>query len=148
MSIEIHNLIRSGKNGFLEFNRGVFGLPVHLQVWVGTLVLVNIIAPLFFLEKVEAWASIAAGTLGIGIMSMLTLRFGFSRIIGIGHVAWLPLIAFLGTRLADTSAVDTFGIWIRLVILLDVISLAFDAVDVYRYARGERGTHSLVTPPE
>lgn len=142
------SLLQKCVNGFLELMQGVIGLPVHLQIWVGTLVLINIIAPLFFLEKVEAWASLAAGILGVVIMSMLTLRFGFSRIIGLGHVAWLPLIAFLGTRLTDSSAADTFGIWIRLVILIDAISLAFDALDVYRYARGERATPSLVTPQE
>ena len=123
---------------FLRFNRGLLGMPPHLQVWVALLIGANVVAPLFFLGHVEAQATLAAGLFGMALMSALTARFGFSRIVGLGHVAWLPLLVFLGSRLADVPPSDAFGIWLRAVVVLDAASLAFDALDVVRFARGER----------
>ena len=126
-------------NSFLRFNHGVLKSPVHLQLWVMALVGANIVSPFFFLEHVEAQLTLAAGLLGLALMSALTGRYGFSRIVGIGHVAWVPLLAFLLTSVGETSATTPFGIWMRSVIVLDSISLAFDAVDAVRFYRGDRG---------
>lgn len=125
-------------HAFLRFNRGVLGLPLPWQVWVLTLVAANIITPLFFLQHIEAQITLAVGAFGLAFMSYLTARFGFSRIVGLGHVAWLPLLVFLGSRLGDAPPSDAFGLWLRVVITLDAASLAFDAWDVLRFARGER----------
>jgi hypothetical protein len=131
-------MITPAIRAFLRFNRGMLGLPPQLQVWMAMLVAANLVAPLFFLDHVEAKITITAGLLGMVIMSALTARFGFSRIVGLGHIAWLPLIAFLGTRLADAPATDAFGIWLHVVVALDAASLVFDALDVIRFTRGER----------
>ena len=50
----------------------------------------------------------------------------------------MPLLAFLWSQLAQIPATDAFGIWLRAVIMLDAISLGFDAVDVARFLRGDR----------
>ena len=123
---------------FLRFNQGILKLPVHLQLWVLTLVAANIVAPLFFITRLEAQLTLATGLLGLGLMSALTGSFGFSRIVGLGHLAWLPLIGLLLTSLGDTSASTAFGFWLRSVIVLDSISLAFDFVDAARFYRGDR----------
>ncbi len=123
---------------FIRFNRGLLGMPLYLQLWVGLLIGANIVAPLFFLGRVEAQVTLAAGLVGMALMSALTGRFGFSRIVGLGHIAWLPLLAFLVGSLGEASATSGFGLWLRSVIVLDAISLAFDAVDAWRYFRGDR----------
>lgn len=138
MLSKIRLVVTRGLTGFLIFNRGVLSMPLHLQVWVVLLVVANIVAPLFFLNSIEAWVTLSAGVLGIVLMSALTAHFGFSRIIGLGHVAWLPLVAFLGYRLLQGPTDDAFGTWLRIVFVLDIISLIFDSFDVFRYARGER----------
>jgi hypothetical protein len=125
-------------HSFLRFNQGILRMPVHLQLWVVALVGTNIVAPLFFFQHLEAQLILAAGLLGLASMSVLTGRFGFSRIVGLGHIAWLPLIAFLLSSVADTAASSPFGFWIRSVIVLDSISLAFDFVDAARFYRGDR----------
>ena len=122
----------------LRFNQGIFQMPAHLQLWVVALVGANIVAPLFFLARPEAQLSLGAGLLGLALMSVLTGRFGFSRIVGLGHVAWLPLIAVLLGSVAETSATTPFGFWIRSVIVLDSISLVFDFADAVRFYRGDR----------
>ncbi len=125
-------------HAFMRFNQGLLAMPLHLQAWVLLLIIVNIVTPFFFLEYVEAQAVLAAGALGMVLMTALTARFGFSRIIGVGHIAWVPLLGFLWSQLSEISATDTFGIWLRAVIVFDATSLAFDAVDAVRFARGDR----------
>ncbi len=123
---------------FRRFNQGRLAMPLLVQAWVLLLISVNIVAPFFFLEHVEAQAVLAAGALGMVLMTALTARFGFSRIIGLGHIAWVPLLGFLWSQLPDIPATDAFGIWLRAVIVLDATSLVLDAVDAIRFARGDR----------
>ena len=125
-------------NSFMRFNRGLLGMPLHLRLWVGLLIGANIVAPLFFLGHVEAQVTLAAGLVGMGLMSALTGHFGFSRIVGLGHIAWLPLLAFLVGSASEAPATTGFGLWLHSVIALDAISLVFDAVDAVRFLRGDR----------
>jgi hypothetical protein len=134
-------------HAFKRFNQGLLALPRHLQAWVLLLISINLVTPFFFLEHVEAQAVLAAGALGMVLMTALTGRFGFSRIIGVGHIAWLPLLGFLWIRLADVPATDTFGLWLRAVIVLDAISLGLDALDVVRFLRGDRAETVLGLQP-
>ncbi len=125
-------------HAFMRFNQGLLGMSLHLQAWVLLLISVNLVTPFFFLEHAEAQAVLAAGALGMVLMTALTARFGFSRIIGLGHIAWVPLLGFLWSHLPDIPATDAFGIWLRAVIVLDATSLVLDAVDAVRFARGDR----------
>ncbi len=135
-------------HSFLRFHRGLLGMPLHWQLWLGMLIGANLIAPLFFLEQVEARVTIAALLISLALMTALTARFGFSRILGLGHVAWLPLLVFLVGRLAEVPEASAFGVWLRTVIVLDAISLVIDAVDVVRYLRGDRAeTVPALSPP-
>ena len=68
----------------------------------------------------------------------LTARYGFSRILGLGHILWVPLVVFLFVRLGSIPADDAFGIWIRVLLLLNGISLVIDTKDVVRYLGGDR----------
>ncbi len=121
-----------------RFNQGLLAMPRHLRAWVLLLIGVNLVTPLFFLGHVEAQVVFAAGMVGMVLMTALTGRFGFSRIIGLGHIAWVPLLGFLWIRLPDVPATDTFGLWLRAVIAIDAISLVFDGLDVARFLRGDR----------
>ncbi len=125
-------------HAFKRFNQGLLAMPLHLQAWVLLLISVNFVAPFLFLGHVEAQAVLAAGALGMVFMTALTDRFGFSRIIGLGHIAWVPLLGFLWSQLPDIPATNAFGIWLRAVIVLDAISLVLDTVDAVRFARGDR----------
>ena len=50
----------------------------------------------------------------------------------------IPLLYFLWTRLDQIPADEFFGIWIRVLMTLNAVSLIIDAVDVGRYIAGER----------
>ncbi len=126
-------------NAFLRFNRGLLGMPVPWRLWLLVLVALNALAPMFFLPRVEAIATLGAMVLSMGLMTLLTHWSGFSRLLGLGHIAWIPLVIFLCTQLGSAPASDLFGLWIRAVIVLDAVSLVIDASDVVRWLNGDRG---------
>ncbi len=123
---------------FLRFNRGILAMPLHWQLWLAILVGANGVAPFFFLEHVEAQVTIAALLISMTLMTVLTARFGFSRILGLGHVAWLPLLAYLVASATEVPAATGFGLWLRIVIVLDAISLVIDGADIVRFLAGDR----------
>ena len=124
---------------FFRFNQGLLSMPLHWRAWLLALVSANLIAPLFFLGRVEAQVVVAALVVSMVLMTILTSRFGFSRILGLGTIiAWVPLLAFWGSRLPDAPSSDAFGLWLRVVIALDAASLVIDAVDVVRFLAGDR----------
>ncbi len=124
--------------GFIKFNKGVLRMSWPVTIWLLVLVAANAVAPLFFLQRLEAQAVFAAMMIGAMLMSLLTARFGFTRILGLGHMLWIPLVGWLAFRLGQNPADDAFGMWIRGVMLLNTVSLAIDGVDVFRYAAGDR----------
>ena len=124
--------------GFIKFNKAVLKMPIGWQLWLLVLVAHNMVAPLFFVGRLEAQLTLGAFAGSMILFSVLTARFGFARILGLGHILWIPLIGFLATRLGAHPADDFFGIWMRSLIALNSISLVIDAVDVIRYLRGDR----------
>ena len=123
---------------FLKFNKGILRMPLQWRLWMMLLMTANVVVPLFFLGRLEAQVVLTAILSSLVLFTLLTARGGFTRLLGLGHLPWVPLIWFLGTRLGAVSADDFYGVWIRLVIALNATSLAIDAVDVIRYVAGDR----------
>jgi hypothetical protein len=124
--------------GFIKFNKGILRMSLPVKLWLLLLVAANGVAPLFFLNRVEAQLVLAAMMIGAMLMSLLTARFGFSRILGLGHILWIPLLGWLMFRLGQIPADDAFGLWIRGLMVVNTLSLVLDAIDVIRYVAGDR----------
>jgi hypothetical protein len=124
--------------GFIKFNKGVLRMSWPVKIWLLLLVAANAVAPLLFLQRVEAQAVLAAMMIGAMLMSLLTARFGFTRILGLGHILWIPLVGWLAFRLGQIPADDAFGMWIRGVMFLNTVSLVIDTADVVRFVTGDR----------
>ncbi len=125
-------------NAFIKFNRGLLAMPLPWRLWLVLLLTLNLIAPLVFIERLEAQATLAALLVSMALRTGLTGLSGFSRLVGLGHIVWVPLLFFLWTRLGEIPAADTFGVWVRAVIAINATSLVIDAVDVIRFVAGER----------
>lgn len=123
---------------FIKFNRGMLKMPLQWQLWVMLLVAANVVGPLFFLHHLEARVVLGTILASMASMAYLTSRFGFTRIVGLGHVLWVPMLAFLFARLGHIPATEPFGIWIRALFVLNGTSLILDAADVLRYLAGDR----------
>lgn len=127
-------------HGMVRFNLGLMSMPVHWRIWVGVLVVFNLLIPLFFITHLEAQLAIGV-LLAAGIlMAWLTAYSGFTRLLGLGHlVFWVPLLGYLWSRLEDWPVEEPLGLWLRVLLIINFISLIIDAIDVMRYFKGERG---------
>ena len=125
-------------NAFIKLNRGMLKMPLHWRLWMMLLVAANAVAPLFLLQHVEARVVLLTFLASISLMTFLTARFGFTRILGLAHIVWIPMLAFLFTRLGDIPASDAVGIWLRTLFVVDGISLAIDTADAIRFISGDR----------
>ena len=123
---------------FIRFNKGMLKLPIPWQLWLMLLVTVNLVVPLFYLGRLEAQVVVATLLASMTLMTILTGITGFSRLLGLGHIFWVPLLLFLWSRLDQIPASDPFGVWIRILIVLNALSLLLDAIDVFRYIAGDR----------
>ncbi|MEE9134228.1 MAG: hypothetical protein V3U13_11775, partial [Gemmatimonadota bacterium] len=103
------------------------------------------IVPLFFLGTSEGKVILGAAVLGAALQTAIFSARGFVRLLGIGHIAWVPMVAWLWTRLDHAPAGGLFRYWLLATIVLIGVSLLIDTTDVIRYLRGERNPY-LETP--
>ena len=126
-------------NAFIKFNKGLMSLSLPVKLWMGLMVIFNMIIPLFYLERLEAQVVLAGLMASMALMTLITANSGFSRLMGLGHIFWIPLLYFLWTHLDQIPPDDGFGVWVRSVMVINAISLVIDGVDVFKYLAGERG---------
>ena len=120
------------------FTRGILTLAPLWRLWIGLLLLANGILPLYFIGSIEGKVVLACMLFGATLQMFILRRLGFVRLLGVGHVTWIPMIWWLTGRLEVLQAGTLFHAWILATIALDTTSLAIDAVDVTRWLRGER----------
>lgn len=116
----------------------MFSIPVGWRIWLAVLMFVNFFMPFVFYQRIEAQAIFLAAMIGAFIGLIIFKMQGFTRLLGLMHIPWFPLIYFLWTRLNQISAYDVFGIWISTLVLMNSISLVIDVIDVIRYIAGDR----------
>ena len=126
-------------NAFIKFNKRLLNLPLRVKLWMGLMVIFNMIIPLFFLDRLEAQVVLAAIVASMMLMTFITGLTGFTRLLGLGHIFWVPLLYFLWMSLDQIPADGVFGLWVRALMVINAISLVIDVVDVFRYLAGERG---------
>jgi hypothetical protein len=122
----------------IGFNKGVLTMAKPWQVWMVLLVLVNFVLPFFFLGTPEATVVLVGGMASMVIMMSMFAKFGFVRLLGLGHFPWLFTVPWLALQLSQTIESGAFYYWLLAVVVMDSISLVIDGVDAVRYWRGER----------
>jgi hypothetical protein len=108
-------------NPIMKFNRGIFHLPVGVKLWLLVLTVGNLLVPLMYLGRSEARIVLLTFLASFVLMVVITGTNGFTRLLGLGHIPWIPLLLYLVGRLDS-----------------NFISVVIDAIDVARFARGER----------
>ncbi len=112
--------------------------PMRWKLWLMLLVVVNMVIPFFYLSHLEARIALATIMVSMMLMTMITRFSGFTRLLGLGHVFWFPMLYFFWTRLSQIPASNFFGTWIRALMILNAVSLIIDVADVTRYLAGNR----------
>ena len=80
---------------FLKLNKGIMRMPLPWRLWMLLLIVLNVVFPLFFFDRPEAQLVLVAMAVSLLLMTGLTAVSGFSRLVGAGHIAWIPLVLFL-----------------------------------------------------
>ena len=122
----------------IDFFRTILRMPKYWVAWVGLLMIANMVAPLFFIETLEAQVVLGAMMGGAAIQMVIFKMKGFVRLLGIGHILWIPMVIWLATGFDTEQITSPFGLWLAAVMTLNSVSLIIDGVDVVRYIKGER----------
>ena len=124
--------------------RSYRSLPLWVQVWVGG-ILVPANAAAFALTNTPSghWAAWAAAFVVATNVPIMWMEQGMSKLMSVPHlVAWIPLQAFLLLRLTGAAGPTPLGqaelALAALLLVVNGISLAFDAVDSVKWWRGDR----------
>jgi hypothetical protein len=101
------------------------------------LVALNMIAPIFYIETLKAKAILISTLAWAGLMKLLFYKYGFVRLLGVGHIFWVTVVIWLGSRLSEFSFESSFEICILSILVLNSLSLILDAMDVVGYINGD-----------
>lgn len=110
------------------------------RVWCLWLVGVNL-ACLYFIGHIEAQVVLATTLVAVVMQAMIYQNTGFTRLLGIGHILWVPMFAWLTTRMDTIAAHPDLQLWLVLLAVTNAVSFLVDSSDVLRFARGERAPH-------
>lgn len=125
-------------NVMMNFFKTMLQMPKLWVTWVGLLMAVNMLMPLLFIATPEAKVVLGTMMASAGLMMFIFSKKGFVRLLGLGHILWIPLIFWLFGRMNFEIPLNGFRQWILAVIALNGLSLLIDTVDVIRYLKGER----------
>ena len=122
----------------IRFMKSIFSMKAPWPLWVAMLMALNMMGPLFFIHTLEAQAILASTIAGAMLMMFLFSGYGFVRLLGLGHIFWVPLVICLGLRIPEIPLDTPFGIWVALVLGFNILSLVMDTMDVSLYLMGDR----------
>lgn len=130
---------------FLKNVLEVFGI-VYLRfrivprIWCVWLVLVNA-ACLAFIGHIEAQVVLAVTGVAVAVQALIYDVTGFTRILGVVHFMWVPMFAWMATRIDTIATEPAFATWLVVLFATNLISLVVDLTDAIRFLRGERVPH-------
>ncbi|MGE0645310.1 MAG: hypothetical protein AB7P24_16745 [Nitrospira sp.] len=122
----------------LRFFSELLDQPAWVAGWVFALMVINM-ASLAFWSEPLAKLVLAAFMLSAMVMMGLYAVFGFERILGLGHVFWIPLLWYLIIQLPQAEGL--FAGYLLVLSLAIGVSLLFDIRDVWIYLSAKRAQH-------
>ena len=116
----------------LRFFVDLMRQPLWVFLWVLFLMIVNMASVVFWHEAI---AQLIFVTFLMSAMLMMGLyaRYGFEKILGLGHVPWVPLLAYIVVQIPSSEV--SFKRYLMILSVSIAISLVFDTVDAWRYFR-------------
>lgn len=127
----------------MSFEEAMALQPGWLQIWLNVLFIGAYVLPLTLFiwreTRVAAVIVLVASGLGGFAVTLMYNQMGYVKLLGLPHVVfWTPVALYLWSRLRG----DNLRRWprrvVQVILLVIVISLAFDYLDVIRWVLGER----------
>ena len=110
------------------------------RIWNVWLVGVNLLC-LYFIAHVEAQVVLVTTLVAVTLQAIIYGRTGFTRVLGVVHLMWLPMFAWMAARANNIVEHPDLQIWIIVLAITNAVSFIVDMTDVTRFARGERAPH-------
>ncbi len=110
------------------------------RLWGVWLVGVNV-ACLYFITHIEAQVVLAVTAVAVVAQTLIYQRTGFTRILGSTHVLWVPMFAWMATRIDTIIGEPALAAWLLVLFATNMVSLVVDTIDAVRFLRGERAPH-------
>ena len=110
------------------------------RIWNVWLVGVNL-GCLYFIGHIEAQVVLATTLASVVFQTFIFQKMAFTRILGIGHALWIPMFAWLATRLDTIAGHPDLQAWLVALTVTNAVSFIVDSTDVIRFAKGERAPH-------
>ncbi|MEX2526248.1 MAG: hypothetical protein WEA09_01305 [Gemmatimonadota bacterium] len=129
----------------LGFMTELLRQPAWVPIWVTFLMGLNLAALLFRGEPLAQWI-LGVFLVSAGLMMGLYARFGFQKILGLGHILWLPLLPVV--LMAIPAAEGAFRSFLMVWSSATAVSLAFDIRDVWsHFGQRKRDPGTPTHPP-
>ena len=113
----------------VDFMKALFSLPVPIRLWLGLLMVLNMLMPLLFIKTPEGIASLVAAMMGAVMMSEMHQRMGFVRLLGIGHIFWVPLVVWFWFRIELAPPGSLFLYWMWSMFIFCIMAWTSDRFD-------------------
>jgi hypothetical protein len=112
-------------------NRGGF-----LAFWGPALNAPQIIGGLIFITTFAGALILILNIVTVTIAGNIHKHSPFSRLTSLCHILWLPLVPYLITVWQAADKTSVFGLWLAYVILTMILCLWLDAVNLWKYYKG------------
>jgi hypothetical protein len=109
-----------------------------VYVWGAALNVTQLIGGLVFMTSLEGQLVLVTLVFTLIVAGQIHKRARFSRLIGLCHLPWLALLPWLVYRLLTVDHSIPLRVWGYYVAATIAVSLVFDAIDIYRYTRGQK----------
>ena len=104
--------------------------PAWIPIWVLFLMIVHV-ASVSFWHGPVAQLIFANFLMSAMLLMGLYSRFGFEKILGLGHIPWIPMLVYVLTQIP--TAEPAFKRYLLVLSVSIAISLVFDTIDVWKY---------------
>ena len=111
--------------------------PVWIPIWLLFLMIANVSSLMFWSEPI---AKVIFFTFMLSALLMMALysKYGFEKILGMGHILWIPLLVYVLIEIP--AAEGAFKSYLIILLISITISLVFDIIDVWRYFTRPKNT--------
>ncbi len=118
---------------FIAFRRQILARSRLLGAWGFLVNVPPLVGGLMFLNTAAGAAVVVAVPVSLWIALAIHRRRPMSRLIGLCHVVFLPVIALLAGELLREPALSPFGLWVRYCLGVWSACVLLDAFDLFRY---------------
>lgn len=116
-------------------------MPLWVQFWVLVILApVNLMPLAFFSEPYGMWVAILSVGGMLPNLPIMLMERGLSKRMALPHlVIWTPLVILIGwLLLSDQVLSEGFRTMLIALLIVDLVSLAFDYVDAVKWWSGDR----------